>query len=162
MMYLTRAGANPAIQQGASHKVFLIGFGDMCELLLLGVPVLAGPSIVATAEGQIGEMPGAENAVLGARFESIRGQIGDVVFGGIFVFGGPMPPPPVFSFLTDTIHGTPNPVPVGSTPNEFSIVSDWVPASAQSRNVTDNGDLVAFSFAVDGAMPDTLTVRVAT
>ncbi len=125
-------------------------------------PALAGPSVVPTAEGQIGEMPGAGDRVLGARFESIRGQAGEIVFGGIFVFGGAMPPPPEAQFLTDTIHGAPNPAQVGATADLFANVDKVTPAASWSRNAQDDGDFVAFSFAVDGAMPQTLTVRVAT
>jgi hypothetical protein len=131
--------------------------------LLIAHPALAGPTVVPTAEGQIGEMPGADDRVLGpSNFESIRGQPGEVVFGGIFVFGGAMPPPPEAQFLTDRIHGTPNPVQVGGTASPFAMIDRVTPDSSWSRNAQDDGDFVAFSFAVDGAMPQTLTVRIAT
>jgi hypothetical protein len=133
-------------------------------LLILTVsPALAGgPSVVPTAEGQLGEMPGIDDEVHGARFESIRGQPGEVLFGGLFVFGGAMPPPPEVALLTDKIHGTPDPTEVGAFPDLFANVFKSAPASARSRNAADDGDLVAFSFSVDGAMPMTMTVRVAT
>ena len=81
---------------------------------LVTAPAFAGPTVIATAEGQIGEMPGADDKVVGTRFESIRGQAGELVFGGIFVFGGTLPPPPEASFFTDRIHDAPNPAQVGA------------------------------------------------
>ncbi len=125
-------------------------------------PASGQPTVVATAEGQIGETPGSADKVEGARFESIRGQAGDLLFGGILVFGGPMPPPPAMQFVTDRIHGTPNPSQVGATASLFSNVFRVAPAAARSRNAADDGDFVAFSFAVDGAMANTQTVRIAT
>lgn len=131
-------------------------------LFLASGPLFGGPSVVPTAEGQIGEVPGATDQLRGTRFESIRGAPGDVIFGGLFVFGGAMPPPPEAQFLTDSFHGIPNPVPVGGTPSLFTSVDGLAPDSSWSRNTADDGDFVAFSFAVDGSMPETLTVRVAT
>ena len=130
---------------------------------LAATSVGAGPTVVPTGEGQVGEIPGVGDQILGpVRMESIRGGIGDVVFGGIFVFGGAMPPPPEMQFLTDEIHGYPDPVPVGATASLFNNVEKVTPASNWSRNAADDGDFVAFSFAVDGAMPETITVRIAT
>ena len=134
----------------------------LISLMLIAVPSFAGPVVEPTAEGQIGEMPGVGDQVLGSRFESIRGQVGDVIFGGIFVFGGVTPPPPEAQFLTDSIHGTPNPVQVTATSSLFANIDKLVPDSSWSRNAADDGDYVAFSFAVDGTMPQTLTVRIAT
>ncbi len=135
----------------------------LLTLALAAAPAAAGPTVVPTTEGQIGDTPGLGDKVLGpARFESIRGQAGELVFGGIFVAGGPLPPPPEVQFFTDRIHATPNPAMVGMTASAFTKVDKVTPASAWSRNATDDGDFVAFSFAVDGAMPDTLTVRIAT
>ena len=133
------------------------------SLTLTTMPAIAGPTVVPTAEGQIGETPGASDRRLGpSNFESIRGQAGDLVFGGIFVAGGAMPPPPEMQFLTDMIHGYPEPVPVGAIASIFSNTEKVAPDSGWSRNAADDGDFVAFSFAVDGAMPETLTVRIAT
>ncbi len=137
--------------------------GAMALLLaLISMPTLAGPTVVPTAEGQFGAVPGVDDRLLGARFESIRGEPGDILFGGIFIGGGSPPPAPEVQFLTDMIHGYPEPVPVGETSSLFEKVDKVVPASAWSRNAADDGDFVAFSFAVDGAMPQTLTVRIAT
>ncbi|MEM7582426.1 MAG: hypothetical protein AAF560_03520 [Acidobacteriota bacterium] len=131
-------------------------------LTLLAGTASAGPSVVPTAEGQIGETPGLSDQLLGTRFESIRGQPGDILLGGIFVFGGATPPPPEFQFINDRIHNMPDPVPVGSTASIFANVEKVAPDSAWARNAADDGDFVAFSFAVDGAMPETMTVRIAT
>lgn len=132
-------------------------------LALTSMPALAGPTVVPTAEGQIGEMPGVDDRVLGpTRFESIRGQAGELIFGGIFVAGGALPPPPEVQFFTERIHSTSNPVQVAATADLFANIDKVTPAAAWSRNAADDGDFVAFSFAVDGAMPQTLTVRIAT
>lgn len=132
-------------------------------ILGLTLPVLAGPTVVPTAEGQIGEMPSIDDKLFGPpNFESIRGQAGDLVFGGISVFGGALPPPPEVQFLTDRIHGAQNPIQVGATASVFNAVDKVTPDSGWSRNAADDGDFVAFSFAVDGVMPQTLTVRIAT
>ncbi len=130
---------------------------------LLTMSVTAGPVVVPTAEGQIGETPDASDQLLGpVNFESVRGQRGDVVFSNILIPGGVAPPPPEMQFLTDMIHGYPDPVPVGSTPAVFADIEKTPPDSSWSRNAANDGDFVAFSFAVDGAMPDTITVRIAT
>lgn len=128
----------------------------------LASTAFAQPAVVATAEGQLGETPGAGDKVIGARFESIRGAPGDTLLGGLFVFGGAMPPPPEFAFLTDRIHEDPDALPINSTPALFANVFKLPPASARARNAAGDGDFVAFSFAIDGAMPQTMTVRIAT
>lgn len=130
--------------------------------LSAGAPGMALPTVVATAEGQIGETPGPTDKLFGSRFESIRGQAGDLIFGGIFVEGGAMPPPPEVAFITDRIHGTSGPSEVGATASLFMHVDKVAPASAWSRNAANDGDFVAFSFAVDGSMVATMTVRLAT
>ena len=106
-------------------------------------------------------MPGADEKLAGTRFESIRGQADEVLLGGIFVFDGTTPSAEM-NFLTDKIHRTPNPLPVSSTPGLFDNVAKVPPTSNRVRNAADTGDFVAFSFAVDGAGPNTLTVRIAT
>lgn len=126
------------------------------------VPAGGKPTIVATAEGQIGETPGLDDQIIGQRFESIRGQAGELLLGGIFVFGGAMPPPPAMSFVTDLIHGSPNPAPVASVVATFDNVFKVPPGSARALNTAGDGDFVAFSFAVDGAQPQTMSVRLAT
>ena len=131
-------------------------------LVFCWAPSFAGPTVVPTDEGQLGDFPNAEDQLVGSRFESIRGDFGDLIFGGILVGGGVMPPPPEMQFLTDMIHGYPEPVPIDSTPAFFDNVDKQLPASAWSRNAADDGDFVAFSFAVDGAAPETMTVRIAT
>lgn len=137
-------------------------FAVVLFLVFLTSVAFAGPTVVPTAEGQIGEIPGVGDQLIGTRFESIRGQAGDVVIGGIVVFGGVMPPPPEAQFLTDRIHGASNPSQVASTPSLFANIDKVPAASSRKRNAADDGDYVAFSFAVDGVMPETLTVRVAT
>ncbi|MDA8020416.1 MAG: hypothetical protein MPN21_23505 [Thermoanaerobaculia bacterium] len=122
----------------------------------------AGPTVVPTAEGQIGTVPSTGDSIEGVRFESIRGQAGDLIFGGLITFGGAMPPPPEFQFIADRIHEIPNPFPVDAISSPFVAVSKQAAASSRVRNAADDGDFVAFSFAVDGAMPETMTVRIAT
>ncbi len=102
------------------------------SLFFTALPATAGPTVVPTAEGQIGEVPGVNDRIEGTRFESIRGQAGDVLLGGLLVFGGAMPPPPELSFLTDRIHGTSDPIPVDSTADLFNNVFKLPPASARS------------------------------
>ncbi|MEM8962868.1 MAG: hypothetical protein AAGD38_15390, partial [Acidobacteriota bacterium] len=140
----------------------LTRFVSLLALAALTIPCFAGPSVVPTAEGQIGETPGFDDGVFGSRFESIRGSNGDLLLGGIFVPGGVLPPPPEFQFLTDQIHGTPDPVPVSSSSTAFVETFKTLPGSSRSRNAADDGDFVAFSFAIDGSMPQTMTVRLAT
>lgn len=134
-------------------------------ITLATTSALAGPVVVPTAEGQIGETPGMNDKIFGPpSFESIRGQAGEVVFSRIIVPGGAVPPPPEFQFLTDMIHGYPDPmpVPVASTASVFTSVDKVTPDSGWSRTAADDGDFVAFSFAVDGTMPQTATIRIAT
>ena len=137
-------------------------FAVLISLLLIAPATIAGPVVVPTAEGQIGEMPGTDDQLSGPRIESIRGQRGEVIFGTVTAFGGVVPPPPEFQFFTDKIHGIPAPVPAATTPALFESVDKVPPSSGWSRNAADDGDFVAFSFAVDGTMPQTLTVRIAT
>ena len=124
--------------------------------------VLAGPTVVPTAEGQLGIAPNADDRIVGPRFESLRGQVGDVIFGGVFIPGGAMPPPPEVQFFTDRIHGTSNPLLIDDVSAEFTNVFEVPPSVARSRNMADDGDFVAFSFAIDGSMPQTMTVRIQT
>lgn len=141
-----------------SHLVPLVFLGAFIWSSL----AWAGPTVVPTTEGQIGETPAAGDTIEGVRFESIRGQAGDIIMGGIFVAGGTMPPPPEFTFLADSIHGVSSPASVVSVPTDFATVSKWIPASARSRNAADDGEFAAFSFTVDGGLADTLNVRLAT
>ena len=120
------------------------------------------PAVVPTCEGQIGEDLEQDDGVFGGRFESIRGNAGELIFGGIFVAGGVMPPPPEVSFFVDQIGGVPMPEQVGSVAASFDNVVKLPPASAWSRNAANDGDYVAFASAVDGSMPNTMTIRIAT
>ena len=140
---------------------FVLASIPLC-LMLAPLNLAAGPTVVPTAEGQIGENLASIDEVVGPRFESIRGNPGDVLLGGLFLAGGSPPPPPEFQFLTDQIHGTPNPLEVGAETVTVSSTFKTTPSSSRSRNSTDDGDFVAFSFAVDGSMPQTLMVRIAT
>lgn len=130
--------------------------------LCLALPIFAGPTVVPTAEGQIGAVPAQDDRVSGPRLESIRGQAGDILLGGISLFGGAVPPPPELQFFIDRIHGPAEPVGVETLPVTFNNIFEVPPNSNRSRSAADDGDFVAFSFAVDGAMPETMTVRVAT
>lgn len=127
--------------------------------LSLGLPLTgtAGPTVVPTSEGQIGATPAPGDTVIGRRFEPLPAS-GTILFGGLFEFGGTMPPPPAFSFLTDEIHGVGASMPVTTFPGTLNDVFMLPPQSASSPN----GNFVAFSFAVDGSMPMTMSVRIAT
>lgn len=134
-------------------------------LLGSGSAVWAQPSVVPTAEGQIGDVPEPLDQMIASRFEPVRGTVEDVLLGGIFVFGGIAPPPPAMQFLTDQIHIVPsNPASIGDIPALFDNgnVAKLPPASARSRNAADDGDLVAFTFAADGPTAQTMTINVAT
>lgn len=117
---------------------------------------------VATAEGQFGDTPSMDDQFFGSRFEPIRGNPDEVLLGGLFVFGGSVPPPPAMAFFTDKILGAPGATEQLSIPSPFVHVAKSPPASARSRNATNTGDFIAFSFAVDGVMPQTMSLRVAT
>lgn len=121
---------------------------------------LAGPTVVPTAEGQIGEMPGASDQLLGTQFESIRGQRGDVVLGSVKAFGGATPPPPEIQFLTDRIHGPSNPMPVSSNPSLFQWLEKLGPNSSYSLGGDGMGPFIVFSYAIDGGPVDSITVRI--
>ncbi len=121
--------------------------------LLLVAPAKAGPTVVPTAEGQIGETPAAIDAVFGSRVEFIRNQQGGLLHGLLLGRGGLVVPPPEFQFLTDMIHGYPEPVPITTDPAAFTQAFDKAPASASSPNATDTGDWAAFAYAVDGSGP---------
>lgn len=137
-------------------------------IILSAVLGLAGglsaqPAVVATAEGQVGETPGLGGKVLsGPSFESIRGQSGEILLGGIFSRLAFPAPASEFSFLTDQIHNDVNPLGIADLPATFDNIAKLPPASARARNAADDGDFVTFSFAVDGTSPQTLTIRIAT
>lgn len=137
-------------------------FGFLLLNLSSASSVLAQPAVVATAEGQIGNMPGVNDKFTGAQFEPLGGRTGEVILGGLFIFAGTPPPPPEFSFITDRLNLTPNPQSVNSFTGSFDNVFKLPPDSARSRNAADNNDFVVFSFALDGSMPDTMAVRIAT
>ncbi len=148
------------------YRLFRRMFLALVSISLLAAGASAsthrGPTVVPTAEGQIGETPGVDDRILGPRFESIRGQAGEVLLGSSVLFGGVMPPPPAFDFLTDRLHGASNPVPITSATSSFLTVPMQSPASDRRRAASGLGDFVAFSFAVDGSLPQTMTVRIAT
>ena len=129
----------------------LLAFVWQGGLLLLGGSLHAQPAVVPTAEGQIGETPGVNHRVIGARLESIRGVPGDILLGGLMIFGGPVPPPPEFSFIADNIQGLPMPVQSTAHPATFNNVVELPPSSAQCRNQAGSDDFVAFSTASDGS-----------
>lgn len=132
-------------------------------MLLLALPSFAGPIVVPTAEGQLGEVPSPDDRVGGPRVEPLRGLPDPaLLLAGVNIFGGAVPPPPEFQFSTDSIHGYPDPVPVSSTPASFTSVAEIPPSSSWSTTAANDGDFVAFSFSLDGSNPDTMTVRIAT
>ncbi|MCH9651381.1 MAG: hypothetical protein K0U98_24355 [Deltaproteobacteria bacterium] len=123
--------------------------------------ITAGPTVVPTAEGQIGEVLDAGNDnITGISFESIRGQPGDILFGGLVFLGGAPPGPPEFSFSTDEIHNDSNPVALGTTPALFTSVTRLPPRSSWSRNAADDGDFVAFAFASDDLAANSMRIDV--
>lgn len=131
--------------------------------VLMPAQLAAGPVVVPTAEGQIGQVPGLLDNVLGARFESVRGNPGDVILGRLKTRFAVPAPLPELDFLTDTLHDLPNPMPVATIPILLGTnIDKSPPASARSRNAADDGDFVAFSFATAGALPNTNNVRIAT
>lgn len=129
-------------------------------LLTISLPAVGGPTVVPTAEGQIGTMPGATDRVQGFRFESIRGQPGELLLGGLTAFGGAVPPPPEFAFITDRIHLDPNPVEVADMAVTFALVLDLPPVSTRARKAAGNGDFVAFGFASKGTESNTMRIDV--
>lgn len=121
----------------------------------------AQPTVVPTADGQIGSAPLFGDRLMGTSFEPIRGQAGDILFSElrrqILI-----PATTEFNFLTDVIHGPSMPTEVASTPGVFNNVVELVPASARSRNAADTDDMVAFSSVRDGALANTMTIDVVT
>ena len=126
---------------------------------LFATPLWAGPTVVPTISGQFGQTPAPADAVIGTRFESIRGVPNDALLGGLFDVDGVGPEA---QFLTDMINGYPDPVPIDSDALTFTIVAKQPMSSDRIRNAADNGDFVVFSFALDGTEPETFTVRIAT
>ncbi len=123
--------------------------------------IAAGPVVVPTAEGQIGEVLDAGNDnITGVSIESVRGQTGDILLGGLTFFGGGPPGPPEFTFVADEIHDDSNPLALTSTPALFTSVTRLPPRSARSRNADDDGDLVAFAFAIDDAAANSMRINV--
>ncbi|MEM7051035.1 MAG: hypothetical protein AAF604_15300 [Acidobacteriota bacterium] len=127
--------------------------------VLAAVAGAGGPVVVPTAEGQIGEVPESGTSLGGFRVESIRGTFADVLFGGTR-FRPAMAPE--MAILNDVIHETADPQELDILPIELTTVAEVTPGSSRRRNAADDGDFVVFSFAVDGAMPQTLAVRIAT
>lgn len=131
-------------------------------LVLLGSAAIAQPVVVPTAEGQLGPSPDAGQIVKGAAIEPVGGALGDVLFARLFGLGGMSPPPAQLDFLTNNLNAPVNGPPISSLTATFEQVFKLPPVSTRSRNAADDGDFVAFSFAVDGSMPDTMMVRIAT
>lgn len=132
----------------------------LCLYLALLTPLAsAGPTVVPTVEGQVGDVPPVDGRIVGVRFESLHNG-GDLLFSRMFVFGGVMPPPPEVEFVLDTVHRTTDPVEVDAFNGTFDQIFAFTPSSARSRNAANDGDFVAFSFAVDGALPQTMDVRI--
>lgn len=127
-------------------------------LVLSAQPVLAGPTVVPTAEGQIGEPLGASDLPAGQRFIPIGGDMGDILFGGLVVPGGSPPPSPELRFLTDEIHGIPNPVPIDILPVTVDGVEKVLPASTVWT--ADSMATAVYTVSTDGTMPDTQRVTV--
>ena len=130
------------------------------NLVLLTPMVSAGPTVVPTNEGQVGDVPIVDSRIVGTRFEAIVNPNEELFFARMLQFGGAMPPAPEVQFLLDDVHLPSHPIEVDSITGTFDQVFAFTPASARSRNVSDDGDFVAFSFAVDGAEPQTMTVRI--
>ena len=144
-------------------KVFKILLTTSCLApALWPLATLSGPTVVPTAEGQIGETPAAGNQVIGSRLSRSARKSAKYCLEGCLSPAAQTPSPPEFAFLTDRLNLSPNPSPVNSFPGAFENVARLPPSSARGRNAADNGDFVVFSFAVDGAAPDTMTVRIAT
>ena len=122
-------------------------------------PVLAGPTVVPTAEGQIGEPLDATDVAAGQRLIPIGGDMGDILVGGIFIPGGSPPPPPEFQFLTDEIHGYPDPVPIDSRLVTVDAVEKVLPASADWT--ADAMAAGVYAASSDGTMPNTQSITVA-
>ena len=130
------------------------------NLVLLTPMVSAGPTVVPTNEGQVGDVPIVDSRIIGTRFEALANPDDQILFGRMLQFGGAMPPSPEVQFLLDGVHTPSNPLEVDSINGTFDQIFAFTPASARSRTAADDGDLVAFSFAVDGAEPQTMTVRI--
>jgi len=121
--------------------------------------VMAVPTVVPGAEGQIGPTPALDVKLATCSLVTLGGQAVGVLANGMFV---PPAQPPELNFYTDRLHAAPNPVSISSTPLLISLVAKAKPGSARTRNAADDGDFVAFSFAEDGTMPNTMTIRIAT
>ncbi len=133
----------------------------LLALSLASLPAFAGPTVVPTAEGQLGEAPGLIQAVLGNRIESIRGQPGNLILGGLLSTPAVGGSTSEMNFLTDMIHGYPEPVPIDSTAAVFDNgnVERQPPASARMRNAANDDDWVVFSYAEDGPMTNTMNIN---
>lgn len=126
---------------------------------LVAPPALAGPAVVPTAEGQIGEELDPSDLPNGRRFLPSQGDMGEILFGGLIALGGSPPPPPELGFLTDEIHGYPDPVPIDIRPVTLDAVEKVLPAS--SPWIADDMATGVFAASADGSMPDTQSVVVA-
>ncbi|GJM10603.1 MAG: hypothetical protein DHS20C11_28790 [Lysobacteraceae bacterium] len=116
---------------------------------------VAGPTVIPTVEGQIGETLPAGDQINGVRFEAMAGPPGSVFIGGLI---DPSMAAMEYNFTTDTMNTPRNPILRGFFSDPFAMIGPARPGSA----VNLNGDIVAFSFAVDGSMAETMQVRLQT
>ncbi len=142
-------------------SVLLVG---IVLTLFLSAPALwAGPTVVPTAEGQIGETPSTLDTLLGARLEPTRGQPPNVLAGAL---RRPLTITPgagfEFDFFTDMIHGYPEPMPlpIVSESTTMNEAFELRPESARSPKEAGNGDYVAFSYATDGSGPGLINIII--
>lgn len=136
----------------------------LLALHLLSLPTIAGPTVVPTAEGQIGVTPGLIGKKTGDRFEPVlplNGGGKDLLTAGLIALPTVGGDTVDMDFLSDMIHGYPDPVPISTTPTTFDLgtVDKRPPGSARMRNTANDNDWVVFSYADDGPMPNTMNVN---
>ena len=142
------------------RRSILVGLAMILSIPGGAAPTLGQPAVVATAEGQIGQDPAFGEKVLGARFEVVRGGPDEVILGGLsvpFLIGSP---PPAFTFVLDQIHDASITDPVSVldvTGSDLGIVP--VVPDLERRRLATGGDLVSFTYVIDGA-PGTMTIQV--
>lgn len=131
-------------------------------ILLMTIPTVAGPVVVPTAEGQMGEIPGPNISIQGP----IRGQVtrpgfpDGQRFGNSVIDIDSVGGTRRFRFLSDLFHGTTNPIVLGEQPTPFNYVDMATPRTAQSRNTLTGEDYYAFSYKTDGTLPQTASVNL--
>ena len=118
---------------------------------LVAVPALAGPTVVPTCEGQIGDAPAALDRLVGFTLESIRGSTDDIFFAdlvtGLVIMG---PVPGTVSINSDVVPGMPTPMSVDSFTTAYQDTFNTKPRSSRIRNAADDGDFAAVATSSDG------------